>query len=179
MHALQHPGSSDTPLACSLHCREEKHGRLALRQLSSTPDGLVSEELCTAAATTADSLGAAAIFCFTRRGYMAGFLSRCRPDAPIFAFTGGFWDGGVGRGGQTGHMWVLQVVLLPALASGALFPSRCPCKGSRAVERPQGCPAAPHLPACTALPCCRRCRQAGDEADSEPAVGREPLPHGL
>jgi len=24
---------------------------------------------------------------YTRRGYMANFLSRCRPDCPIFAFT--------------------------------------------------------------------------------------------
>jgi pyruvate kinase len=31
---------------------------------------------------------ARALLCFTRRGYMAAFLSRCRPDAPIFAFTG-------------------------------------------------------------------------------------------
>lgn len=36
---------------------------------------------------TADALQARAVLCFTRRGYMAGFLSRCRPDAPIFAFT--------------------------------------------------------------------------------------------
>ena len=34
-----------------------------------------------------NKLGAAAIFVFTRRGYMAHFLSRCRPDCPIFAFT--------------------------------------------------------------------------------------------
>ena len=36
----------------------------------------------------ANNLGARAIFVFTRRGYMANFLSRCRPDCPIFAFTG-------------------------------------------------------------------------------------------
>ena len=36
----------------------------------------------------ANALDASAIFVYTRRGYMANFLSRCRPDAPIFAFTG-------------------------------------------------------------------------------------------
>ena len=40
------------------------------------------------ASTMANALGAAAIFAYTRRGYMANFLSRCRPDCPIFAFTG-------------------------------------------------------------------------------------------
>jgi pyruvate kinase len=35
----------------------------------------------------ANNLGARAIFCFTRRGYMASALSRLRPDCPIFAFT--------------------------------------------------------------------------------------------
>lgn len=37
---------------------EEKHGRISLPQLSSTSDGLVSEELCAAAATTANALQA-------------------------------------------------------------------------------------------------------------------------
>jgi pyruvate kinase len=68
--------------------REEKLGRLTLPQISTSQDGLVSEELCAAAAMTADALKAHALLCFTRRGYMAGYLSRCRPDAPIFAFTG-------------------------------------------------------------------------------------------
>ena len=35
----------------------------------------------------ANNLGACAIVTFTRRGYMANFLSRCRPDAPIFAIV--------------------------------------------------------------------------------------------
>jgi len=34
----------------------------------------------------ANGVGARAIFCFTKRGYMAGYLSRLRPSAPIFAF---------------------------------------------------------------------------------------------
>lgn len=50
-------------------------------------DGMVSDELCAAAANIANQLGAAAIFCYTNRGNMAGFLSRQRPDCPIFAFT--------------------------------------------------------------------------------------------
>ena len=59
-----------------------------LPQLANLPDGRVSEELCASAATMANNLGARAIFVYTRRGYMASFLSRCRPDCPVFAFTG-------------------------------------------------------------------------------------------
>ncbi|KAK9843289.1 hypothetical protein WJX74_009903 [Apatococcus lobatus] len=68
-------------------CRQEKHGNIVLPQLTQAPDGRTSEELCASAATMANNLGARAIFVFTRRGYMANFLSRCRPDCPIFAFT--------------------------------------------------------------------------------------------
>ncbi len=39
-------------------------------------DGRVSEEVCAAAVMMANSLGANAIFVYTRRGYMANFLSR-------------------------------------------------------------------------------------------------------
>jgi pyruvate kinase len=62
-------------------------GAPALPQIGATPDGRVSEELCASAALMANSLKAAAIFVYTRRGYMASFLSRCRPDPPIYAFT--------------------------------------------------------------------------------------------
>lgn len=68
-------------------CRQEKHGQLALPPISATSDGLVSEQLCAAAAATADALRARALFVFTRTGRMASLLSRCRPDAPILAFT--------------------------------------------------------------------------------------------
>jgi len=67
--------------------RREKHGALVLPQLTEAPDGRASEELCAAAAQLAGNLGARAIFVYTRRGYMANFLSRCRPDCPVFAFT--------------------------------------------------------------------------------------------
>lgn len=67
--------------------REERHGQIVLPQISDTADGRVSEELCAAAANMANNLNAKAIFCFTKRGYMANFLARMRPDAPIFAFT--------------------------------------------------------------------------------------------
>ena len=59
-----------------------------LPHLSREKDGRVSEELCASAAAMANALGAAAIFVYTRRGFMANFLSRQRPDCPIFAFTG-------------------------------------------------------------------------------------------
>lgn len=59
----------------------------------------MSEQLCAAAVELANALDASAIFVYTRRGYMANFLSRCRPDAPIFAFTG-----------QPSQMRLLQLV---------------------------------------------------------------------
>ena len=68
--------------------RQEKHGQIVLPSIAVGLDGQVSEELCASAATMANHLNAAAIFVYTRRGYMANFLSRCRPDCPIFAFTG-------------------------------------------------------------------------------------------
>ncbi|CAL8462457.1 g1990 [Coccomyxa elongata] len=68
-------------------CRQEKHGQIVLPQLTDRLDGRVSEELCASAAQMANNLNARAIFVYTRRGYMANFLSRCRPDCPIFAFT--------------------------------------------------------------------------------------------
>lgn len=67
--------------------REEKHAGPALPPIGSTGDELVSEQLCAAAAATADALRARAVFCFTRRGVTASLLARRRPDAPIFAFT--------------------------------------------------------------------------------------------
>ena len=68
--------------------RQEKHGSIVLPQLTDKLDGRVSEELCACAAQMANNLNARAIFVYTRRGFMANFLSRCRPDCPIFAFTG-------------------------------------------------------------------------------------------
>ena len=59
-----------------------------LPDIAQGQDGRVSEQLCASAAAMANALDASAIFVYTRRGYMANFLSRCRPDAPIFAFTG-------------------------------------------------------------------------------------------
>lgn len=68
-------------------CRESKYGEIVLPQLAKTPDGRISEEVCASAATVANNIRARAIFVYTRRGYMANFISRCRPDCPIFAFT--------------------------------------------------------------------------------------------
>lgn len=47
----------------------------------------VSEGICASAAQLSNHLNASAIFVFTKRGYMASLLSRCRPSCPIFAFT--------------------------------------------------------------------------------------------
>ena len=47
----------------------------------------ISEGLCASAAHLSQQLNASAIFVYTKRGYMASLLSRCRPSCPIFAFT--------------------------------------------------------------------------------------------
>lgn len=77
----------NTALRVEDWCRQEQFGSIVLPLLATNADGRVSEELCASAAQLASNLGAAAIFVYTRRGYMANFLSRCRPDCPIFAFT--------------------------------------------------------------------------------------------
>lgn len=76
-----------TALRVEEWCRQEGTGTLVLPMVANTPDGRVSEELCAGAAAMATNLNAAAIFVYTKRGFMANFLSRCRPDCPIFAFT--------------------------------------------------------------------------------------------
>jgi hypothetical protein len=50
--------------------------RRTLQIAENSGDGRVSEEVCAAAVMMANSLGASAIFVYTRRGYMANFLSR-------------------------------------------------------------------------------------------------------
>ncbi|CAD7697063.1 unnamed protein product [Ostreobium quekettii] len=67
--------------------RQEKFGVVSLPQIATSDDGRVSEELCAGAVSTANKLKARAIFVYTRRGHMANYLSRLRPDCPIFAFT--------------------------------------------------------------------------------------------
>lgn len=49
--------------------------------------GDVAESIATSAADLANRQGAAAILVFTQKGLMATLTSRCRPKAPIFAFT--------------------------------------------------------------------------------------------
>ncbi|KAL6782593.1 hypothetical protein ACKKBG_A07405 [Auxenochlorella protothecoides x Auxenochlorella symbiontica] len=68
-------------------CREEGSGAIALPRIAGSLDARIGEEVCASAASMADNLGAAAIFVFTRRGVNASWLSRYRPDCPIFAFT--------------------------------------------------------------------------------------------
>ncbi|KAL2630683.1 hypothetical protein R1flu_015369 [Riccia fluitans] len=70
------------------YCREEKHHEnTRLQELSAALSERISEQICNAAAQMANKLEVDAIFVYTRRGYMAQLLSRCRPDCPIFAFT--------------------------------------------------------------------------------------------
>lgn len=68
--------------------RKEKFGAMSYPVLATEPDERVSEEICTSAAILADNLKAAAIVVYTRRGHMATFLSRRRPNCPILAVTG-------------------------------------------------------------------------------------------
>lgn len=68
-------------------CRSEKFGAMRYPKIASTDDGRVSEELCASAAILAESLSAAAIVVYTRRGIMAAYLSRRRPSCPILAVT--------------------------------------------------------------------------------------------
>ncbi|CAK9198306.1 unnamed protein product [Sphagnum jensenii] len=69
-------------------CREEKiHQTIRLPELSTALHERISEQISISAAQMANKLEAEAIFVYTRQGYMATLLSRCRPDCPIFAFT--------------------------------------------------------------------------------------------
>lgn len=47
----------------------------------------VKESMVMSASIMANNLEGSAIIVITRRGHMAGLLSRCRPNPPIFAFT--------------------------------------------------------------------------------------------
>lgn len=69
---------------------KEKFGAMRYPQLAQDAAARLSEEMCTAAATISKQLEAKAIFVYTRTGRSAGFVSRRRPDCPIFAVTGAF-----------------------------------------------------------------------------------------
>ncbi len=47
----------------------------------------IKESMVMSASIMANNLEGSAIIVITRRGHMAGLLSRCRPNPPIFAFT--------------------------------------------------------------------------------------------
>ncbi|EPS67863.1 hypothetical protein M569_06907, partial [Genlisea aurea] len=66
---------------------EKRHEVMELPAIASTFSDSISEEICNCAAKMANSLEVDAIFVYTKTGYMATLLSRCRPDCPIFAFT--------------------------------------------------------------------------------------------
>jgi len=68
-------------------CRDQGLEDMLLRGLHESKNEEVSEKICAAGASLANELEASAIFVYTKSGYMAGLLSRQRPDCPIFAFT--------------------------------------------------------------------------------------------
>jgi pyruvate kinase len=68
--------------------RRENAGAMTYPQLSKDPKILIAEEICNSAALIAESLKARAIFVYTRIGLSAQFMSRRRPQCPIFAVTG-------------------------------------------------------------------------------------------
>jgi pyruvate kinase len=47
----------------------------------------VDEQIVRSATLIGNNIDASAILVFTRRGYMASLISRCRPNSPIYAFT--------------------------------------------------------------------------------------------
>ncbi|TKY51949.1 Pyruvate kinase isozyme A [Spatholobus suberectus] len=68
--------------------REEKrYEAMLLPSVGSYFSEKISEEICNSAAKMANNLEVDALFVYTKTGYMASLLSRCRPDCPIFAFT--------------------------------------------------------------------------------------------
>lgn len=66
----------------------EKFGAMRYPSIAVTPQGRISEEICTAAANLAGQLNAKAILVYTHTGSTAGYVSRRRPDCPILAITG-------------------------------------------------------------------------------------------
>ncbi|XP_020227558.1 pyruvate kinase isozyme A, chloroplastic [Cajanus cajan] len=68
--------------------REQKrYEAMLLPSVGSYFSEKISEEICSSAAKMANNLEVDALFVYTKTGYMASLLSRCRPDCPIFAFT--------------------------------------------------------------------------------------------
>ncbi|EOX94604.1 hypothetical protein QUC31_004612 [Theobroma cacao] len=68
--------------------REEKQcDTTDLPIVSASMPASISEEICNTASSMANKLKADAIFVYTKTGQTASFLSRNRPDCPIFAFT--------------------------------------------------------------------------------------------
>eukprot|EP00252_Welwitschia_mirabilis_P014922 TRINITY_DN32995_c0_g1_i1.p1 TRINITY_DN32995_c0_g1~~TRINITY_DN32995_c0_g1_i1.p1 ORF type:complete len:588 (+),score=112.99 TRINITY_DN32995_c0_g1_i1:236-1999(+) len=66
---------------------EKKHNQTDLPDIALSLADEISEKICNSAAKMANKLSVDAIFVYTKKGYMASLLSRCRPDCPIFAFT--------------------------------------------------------------------------------------------
>ena len=68
--------------------QREKFGYMKYPYLGRNQQERISEEICTSASNIAGRLQAKAIFVYTRSGQTAGYVSRRRPDCPIFAVTG-------------------------------------------------------------------------------------------
>ena len=68
--------------------QREKFGYMKYPSLGTNEQERISEEICTSASNIAGRLQAKAIFVYTRSGQTAGFVSRRRPECPIFAVTG-------------------------------------------------------------------------------------------
>ncbi|XP_027936850.1 pyruvate kinase isozyme A, chloroplastic [Vigna unguiculata] len=66
---------------------EKRYEAMLLPSVGSYFSEKISEEICNSAAKMANNLEVDALFVYTKTGYMASLLSRCRPDCPIFAFT--------------------------------------------------------------------------------------------
>jgi len=89
MQAYQEDQQSEaTDMLERLYSRTDgQNGAGADAKASLSEAEYISEGICASATYLSNQLNASAIFVFTKRGYMASLLSRCRPSCPIFAFT--------------------------------------------------------------------------------------------
>ncbi|KAK3002093.1 hypothetical protein RJ639_022548 [Escallonia herrerae] len=69
-------GREESRQRCLRHC-----------QLGTSLADQIAEQICNCAVEMANNLGVDAIFVYTKHGQMASYLSRNRPNPPIFAFT--------------------------------------------------------------------------------------------
>ncbi|GBG69105.1 hypothetical protein CBR_g3803 [Chara braunii] len=66
---------------------DENRGLHHMRRMANLPCDQISEEVCMGATEIANRLEVQAVVVWTKTGYIASLLSRCRPNCPVFVFT--------------------------------------------------------------------------------------------